>query len=59
MVSDRPYRKGMSVPHALKELRSGAGLQWDADLVAAFLELDVHILDAGLVPGDSSAHLVI
>ncbi|MFN2462914.1 MAG: HD domain-containing phosphohydrolase [Candidatus Dormibacteria bacterium] len=36
MVSDRPYRKGMSPDEVLRELAEGAGTQWDADVVAAF-----------------------
>jgi putative two-component system response regulator len=50
MVSDRPYRTGMSVPLALDTLRSGAGRQWDGPLVAIFVDLDKQILDAGLMP---------
>lgn len=37
MTSDRPYRSGMSLPDAVAELRSGAGAQWDPDLVDLFL----------------------
>jgi putative two-component system response regulator len=44
MTSDRPYRKGMPIEHACAVLREGAGTQWDADLVAAFLNLDRTIL---------------
>jgi diguanylate cyclase (GGDEF)-like protein/PAS domain S-box-containing protein len=38
MTSDRPYRTGMSAEKALGILRAGAGKQWDANCVAAFLE---------------------
>jgi putative two-component system response regulator len=55
MVSDRPYRMGMSPARALDVLRAGAGTQWDAQLVAAFVELDARILDAGLVPDEGAA----
>jgi diguanylate cyclase (GGDEF)-like protein len=37
MVSDRPYRRGMSSELALEELRRCAGAQFDPDVVAAFI----------------------
>jgi HD-GYP domain-containing protein (c-di-GMP phosphodiesterase class II) len=37
MVSDRPYRRGMPPEAALRELRQGAGTQFDAGVVTAFL----------------------
>ena len=37
MVSDRPYRRGMTVEEALRELRLGAGAQFDAAVVEAFV----------------------
>jgi putative nucleotidyltransferase with HDIG domain len=37
MTSDRPYRRGMSSGAALDELRTGAGWQFDPDVVAAFV----------------------
>ncbi|HXA41647.1 MAG TPA: HD domain-containing phosphohydrolase [Candidatus Solibacter sp.] len=36
MISDRPYRKGMSADEVLAELARCAGSQWDANVVAAF-----------------------
>jgi diguanylate cyclase (GGDEF)-like protein/putative nucleotidyltransferase with HDIG domain/PAS domain S-box-containing protein len=36
MVSDRPYRKGMSPDEVLQELAAGAGSQWDPRVVEAF-----------------------
>lgn len=36
MVSDRPYRRGMSIADALAELRRCAGTQFDPELVEAF-----------------------
>ncbi len=36
MTADRPYRKGMSVEHALAELRRGAGSQFHPAVAAAF-----------------------
>ncbi|MEZ6052675.1 MAG: hypothetical protein R3C02_15020 [Planctomycetaceae bacterium] len=39
MTSSRPYRNGMSEDQATKILQDGAGTQWDADIVKAFLDL--------------------
>jgi putative nucleotidyltransferase with HDIG domain/PAS domain S-box-containing protein len=36
MVSDRPYRKGMSADEVLMELSNGAGTQWDPNVVRVF-----------------------
>jgi hypothetical protein len=35
MVSDRPYRAGLGQEEALQQLRTGAGTQWDAELVGS------------------------
>ncbi len=37
LISDRPYRKGLSVETACKILKEGAGKEWDADLVRHFI----------------------
>lgn len=37
LISDRPYRKGLSVETACKILKEGAGKQWDADLIRHFI----------------------
>ncbi|MBQ3101959.1 diguanylate cyclase [bacterium] len=37
LVSDRPYRKGMSCEKACEILKLGAGIQWDAELVRHFV----------------------
>ncbi len=37
LISDRPYRKGLSVDTACKILKEGAGTQWDADLIRHFI----------------------
>lgn len=37
LISDRPYRKGLSVETACKILQEGAGTQWDADLIRHFI----------------------
>ncbi len=39
LVSDRPYRKGLSVQKACEILKMGAGIQWDADLVRKFIQI--------------------
>ena len=39
MTSDRPYRRALSLDRALDEIRTGAGTQFDPDVVEAFLEL--------------------
>jgi len=45
MVSNRPYRAGLSGEEAVRRLREGKGTQWDAMFVDLFLGL----LDQGLV----------
>ena len=37
MTSERPYRSGLAVERALNELRTGRGVQFDTDVVNAFL----------------------
>lgn len=37
LISDRPYRRGLSQPEAVLRLRQGAGRQWDAGLVEMFV----------------------
>ena len=39
LISDRPYRKGMSIEKACEILKMGAGIQWDADLVRQFIQI--------------------
>ncbi len=39
LISDRPYRKGMSVQKACSILEEGAGQQWDKELVRQFIAL--------------------
>jgi len=36
MINDRPYRKALSKEKALKILRTGAGTQWDPEIVEIF-----------------------
>lgn len=42
MVSDRPYRKGLSVDEALRRLTAGSRTQFDADIVAIFRRIAEH-----------------
>lgn len=39
LISDRPYRKGMSVEKACEILKEGAGKQWDRDLIRHFITI--------------------
>lgn len=39
LISDRPYRKGLGVEKACEILQSGAGTQWDAQLVRKFIQI--------------------
>ncbi len=39
LISDRPYRKGMSVEKACEILKDGAGKFWDRDLVRQFINI--------------------
>ena len=54
MTSDRPYREGLSVDEARQRLASGAGQQWDAELVEIFTRL----LDDGLMTRVDATRLV-
>ena len=44
MTSDRAYRTGMPHEKAVAILRDGAGTQWDAEVVEAFLEIVPEII---------------
>ncbi|MBE7708329.1 MAG: HD domain-containing protein, partial [Cyanobacteria bacterium SIG27] len=37
LISDRPYRKGLSVHKACEILKMGAGVQWDRELIRQFI----------------------
>jgi HD-GYP domain-containing protein (c-di-GMP phosphodiesterase class II) len=38
MISDRPYRKAMSISEAMKEIERNAGTQFDPRIAAFFIE---------------------
>lgn len=39
LISDRPYRRGLSVTKACEILKMGAGIQWDRNLVRHFIQI--------------------
>ncbi|MDD4200605.1 MAG: HD domain-containing protein, partial [Eubacteriales bacterium] len=39
MITDRPYRKGLSVEYAVNQILSGAGTQFDSELAQLFVNL--------------------
>ena len=39
MISHRPYKKSLSIPAAIEELKANAGTQFDPELVPHFLEV--------------------
>ncbi len=39
MTSDRPYRRGLPLPHALRIIRSETGAAYDPDVVDVFIDL--------------------
>jgi putative two-component system response regulator len=42
MTTDRPYRQALPREHALEEIRSRAGTQFDPELTAVFITLPLH-----------------
>jgi HD-GYP domain-containing protein (c-di-GMP phosphodiesterase class II) len=38
MMSDRPYRKALSLAEALKEMKVNSGTQFDPEIVEAFIQ---------------------
>jgi putative nucleotidyltransferase with HDIG domain len=56
MTSDRPYRRALSVESALRELKQGAGTQFDADVVGCLLRLEA-LGEFPLIPSPSSEEL--
>lgn len=53
MLSDRPYRKAYGLEHAIGEIESGAGAQFDREVVSAVLRL----IERGWVPGHGKSRL--
>lgn len=58
MTSDRPYRKGLADEVAIEELRKFAGVQFDPDVVKAFIEaynngkiISCRMIDSQMVQG--------
>jgi len=51
LVHERPYKEAWTVEDAAQEIRSGAGTQFDPDVVAAFDALGAGSWTAGLGPG--------
>jgi len=49
LTHDRPYKSAWPVEHALAEIRSGAGSQFDPRVVAAFLEIHEELAPASEV----------
>jgi putative two-component system response regulator len=42
MTTDRPYRRALGLPEAMRRLRARRGMQWDPDLVDLFCSLIEH-----------------
>jgi putative nucleotidyltransferase with HDIG domain len=45
MTSDRPYRRALPLEHALQQIRTGAGSQFDPAVVEAFLSIAPGMLE--------------
>jgi HD-GYP domain-containing protein (c-di-GMP phosphodiesterase class II) len=45
MTADRPYRKALSVNQAVQILLEGRGKQWDPNIVNAFVDLMISLID--------------
>jgi HD-GYP domain-containing protein (c-di-GMP phosphodiesterase class II) len=45
MTSDRPYRKALSVNQAVQVLLEGRGKQWDPNVVNAFVDMMINLMD--------------
>ncbi|PLX49823.1 MAG: two-component system response regulator [Desulfobulbaceae bacterium] len=50
MTSDRPYRQGLDVESAIRELEAGAGSQFDPGLVARFVAMMSECRQGGTCP---------
>ena len=58
MVSDRPYRQGLSAEEAMRRLRADSGSQFDAEIVDLFLHVAGHELGKEKVPPAEAAEAV-
>jgi HD-GYP domain-containing protein (c-di-GMP phosphodiesterase class II) len=58
MTSDRPYRRALTVEAALKELKRGAGTQFDERVVMTLVRLR-ELGQFPLVPSPSSEDLLM
>jgi len=47
MTTNRPYREAMRHKRALSILAEGAGTQWDAQCVSAFLKVQGEVVVGG------------
>lgn len=54
MLSDRPYRKAISMEKALGEIRAGSGTQFWPGAVEAFFDIPVNVLQSIRVESDES-----
>jgi HD-GYP domain-containing protein (c-di-GMP phosphodiesterase class II) len=52
LTNDRPWRKKLSDAEALDEIKLGAGMEFDPELVQLFLELQMH---GALIPSEQFA----
>ncbi len=50
MRSDRSYRPGLPHDECIRRLQAGAGVQWDPDMIEAFLQLDLVALNEDTAP---------
>jgi HD-GYP domain-containing protein (c-di-GMP phosphodiesterase class II) len=60
MTSDRPYRRALPLDHAVEEVRTGAGSQFDPAVVEAFLAIVPEVLELhGRLHDDAGRHLAV
>lgn len=53
MISDRPYRRGMSAPEAVERLKAGMGSQFDPAVCAAWIQI---LIEDGVYKPEEPAH---
>jgi HD-GYP domain-containing protein (c-di-GMP phosphodiesterase class II) len=54
MISNRPYRKALSIPEAVSELIKNSGTQFDPELVKVFLKIVKGDASLNFIPGRTS-----